>query len=185
MARAWCRLVVSLGFVLAFAVGSGRAVAQGGDPDDDSAMGPDRRGLDDARRAALKSHLPQPPEWRRPSPPDGPDQDPDGGRGSAQCESSIAIDPNDEQHVVGVAIDLNSGSPVTRWYTTFDGGGTWTTGSIATEPGFGYNGDCVVVVTPNGIPVIATLQYAGPGGNGVYAYRSLDGGLTWSAGIPV
>ncbi len=133
----------------------------------------------------LRQHVKRTPQQRPPSPPDGTDQQPDAGRGGAQCECSIAIDPNDEQHVVGTAIDFASGSALTTWYTSFDGGQNWTSGVFPNESGYALNGDSTVVITPTGIPVITLLQYFGAGGSAVYSYRSLDGGLTWQAPLMV
>lgn len=159
--------------------------AQGQADGSDEPLGPaiGFRDLDYQQR--LREHIRLAPELRRPSPPDGPDQTPDAGRGGAQCESFIAVDPNDELHAVGVAIDFATGSALTTWYTTFDGGASWTGGIFPNEPGYGFNGDATVVITTRGVPVITLLQYWGAGGNAVYSYNSPDGGVTWKKGVLV
>ncbi|MBL8843715.1 MAG: exo-alpha-sialidase [Planctomycetes bacterium] len=159
--------------------------AQGGGKPEGEPLGPTIGPRDATYLQRLRQHVAQKPQPAPPSPPAGPDQQPDAGRGGAQCECSIAIDPNDELHVVGAAIDFASGSALTTWYTSFDGGQSWTSGVFPNVSGFALNGDCTVVITPNGIPVITLLQYFGPGGSGVYSYRSLDGGLTWQAPLLV
>jgi hypothetical protein len=119
------------------------------------------------------------------SPPDGPDLPIEPGRKHAQVECSIAIDPNDEQHLVGVSIDLSSGISRCRWCTSFDGGATFTTGEFQVIAGYFYSGDPTVVITPTGVAVVHLLQYLGPGGEAIYSYRSLDGGLAWEAPVRV
>ncbi len=148
-------------------------------------LGPVAGDRDAALRARMRAHLNRTEQVRAPAPPDGPDVPLVDGRDSLQCESSIAIDPNDEQHVVGVAIDFGAGFAQTVWYTTFDGGATWSSGIFLNEPGFSFNGDPTVVITPTGVPVISILQYWGAGGSGVYSYGSPDGGLTWQAPVLV
>lgn len=123
--------------------------------------------------------------WRLPSPPDGQDENASKGRNNAQNETAIAIDPLDENHAVAVSNDYHSGNVLTGFYTTFDRGQTWTNGDLPLEPGFSFSGDPSVVFTPAGIPVIVCLQYFGPGGSGIYAYHSLDGGLNWQPGVRV
>ncbi len=179
--------VASASFVLLLAstIAASRAGAQSGPAPRRSELGPDLSAPDASREKERQSHVPTKAPPRRPSPPDGPDEDPDAGRSYAQCETAIAADPADENHIVGVAVDLEAGYAVTRWYTSFDGGATWSTGAIADEPGYLFNGDPAVVITPDGVPVIALLQYWGAGGSAVYSYRSLDGGLTWQPGVRV
>ena len=161
------------------------AAAQGDPPIGEEPIGPTIGARDATYLQRLKSHVKQESQSRRPSPPDGPDQTPDAGRGGAQCECAIAIDPSDELHVVGTSIDFATGSALTTWYTSFDGGRTWTSGVFLNEPGYSFNGDCTVVITPDGTPVIVTMQYWGAAGTGVYAYRSQDGGLTWLSPVLV
>jgi hypothetical protein len=177
-----------LALLVAFAAASvlaNDASAQSGPGARRTETGPEIGAPDEALRRSRQSQRPRKMPPRNPSPPDGPDEDPDGGRSSAQCETAVAIDPNDEKHAVAVAVDLEAGWAVTRWYTTFDGGATWTTGAFKNEPGYILNGDCAVVITPGGVPVIAAMHYYGAGGNAVYSYRSLDGGLSWQSGVLV
>ncbi len=171
-------LFVALAAPPCFAQGTGGQQA-------DEPIGPTIGHRDATYLQRLRQHVRQSPQRTPPSPPDGADQLPDAGRGGAQCECSIAVDPNDELHVVGAAIDFATGSALTTWYTSFDGGQSWTSGIFQNVSGFALNGDCTVVITPGGVPVITLLQYWGPGGSGVYSYRSLDGGLTWQAPVLV
>jgi len=126
-----------------------------------------------------------PPKWTPPAPPDGNDQDATGGLSGLQAETSVAVNPLDALNVVGVSNDLSTGSTRVAFYSTQDGGQTWTSGNVPLEPGFSFTGDPEVVFCTDGTPVILCLQYVGAGGNGVYAYRSLDHGVTWQGGVLV
>src|SRR4030095_1193070 len=81
------------------------------------------------------------------------------------------------------ANDYSSGNVLTGFFATQDGGPTWTHGDLPRAPSFSFSGDPSVVFTASGIPVIICLQYAGTGGSGIWAYRSLDGGVTWQPGV--
>ncbi|MEQ1891506.1 MAG: sialidase family protein [Planctomycetota bacterium] len=117
--------------------------------------------------------------------PDGLDIRANQVTSSAQNETSLAVNPFDRQNWVGVANDYSPGTVTTGWYTTLDGGATWTTGAFPFDPGFSFCGDPAVCFDVNGNPVILCMMYAGPGGSRVTAFRSTDKGLTWSASIPV
>jgi hypothetical protein len=123
------------------------------------------------------------PKFTPPSPPDGSDQNATGGLGGEQAETAVAVNPLDSDNVVGVANDWSTGNVLTAFFTTQDGGQTWTSGDLPLEPGFSFSGDPEVVFCPDGTPVIICLQYYGAGGSGIYAYRSLDHGLTWQSGV--
>lgn len=124
-----------------------------------------------------------PPKRTPPAPPDGNDQDATGGLLGQQNETAVAVNPLDPRNVVGVSNDYSSGNVHTGFYTTLDGGQSWSSGDIPLEPGFSFSGDPEVVFCPDGTPVIICLQYFGAGGSGIYAYRSLDQGITWQAGV--
>lgn len=96
-----------------------------------------------------------------------------------QNETGIAINPLDPNNWVGVANDKSTGTFETGWYTTKDGGETWTTGTFGLPPGFLFSGDPVVAFTPNGDVHVITMMYDGPGGRQVTSISSRDGGLTW------
>src|SRR5262249_35410003 len=130
-----------------------RAPAQAAPP---KSRGGARAGSGDSAaqlREALEAHRAHEGSRANPSPPSGTDEalDP---RPDAQCETYLAIDPNDEQHVVGVAIDFSPGYRIIRWYTSFDGGASWATDTIPLESDFAWEADPTVVITPSGIPVM-------------------------------
>ena len=100
---------------------------------------------------------------------------------SAQNETSFAVNPLNRDNWVGVANDYRTGSVEIGYYSTLDGGQTWTTGTFGVDPGFSFSGDPCVTFTGTGTVVIVGMQYSGPGGSRVTAYRSTDGGLTFSS----
>ena len=124
-----------------------------------------------------------PPKRTPPAPPDGNDQNATEGLPGQQNETSVAVNPLDPLNIVGVSNDYSSGNVLTGFYTTLDGGQTWSSGDLPLEPGFSFSGDPEVVFCVDGTPVIICLQYYGAGGSGIYAYRSLDQGITWQAGV--
>jgi len=124
-----------------------------------------------------------PPKRTPPAPPDGNDQNATGGLPGQQNETSVAVNPLDPLNIVGVSNDYSSGNVLTGFYTTLDGGQTWSSGDLPLEPGFSFSGDPSVVFCVDGTPVIICLQYYGAGGSGIYAYRSLDQGITWQSGV--
>jgi hypothetical protein len=117
--------------------------------------------------------------------PDGADMRVNVLTSSAQNETSFAVNPNDPLNWVGVANDYLRGTVETGWYSTLDGGQTWTTGSFGVDAGFSFSGDPSVCFTPAGDPVVICMMYAGPGGSKVTAFRSTDGGKTWNGGVQI
>lgn len=101
---------------------------------------------------------------------------------NAQNETSVAVNPLDPLNIICVSNDYSTGNVSTGYFTTFNGGVSWTGGVISTESGFSFNGDPCVTFRPDGSAVIACMQYYGPGGNAVYSYRSDDGGRTFGTG---
>jgi len=124
-----------------------------------------------------------PAKFTPPSPPDGSDQNATGGLAGEQAETAVAVNPLDPDNIVGVANDWSTGNVLTGFFTTLDGGQTWSAGDLPLEPGFSFSGDPEVVFCVDGTPVIICLQYYGAGGSGIYAYRSLDHGITWQTGV--
>lgn len=98
---------------------------------------------------------------------------------SAQNETAFAINPLDRDNWVGVANDYRNGSVEIGWYTTLDGGQTWTTNTFGVDPGFSFSGDPCVAFLPSGTVVVVGMQYFGAGGSRVTSYASTDGGLNW------
>ncbi|MEQ8767857.1 MAG: sialidase family protein [Planctomycetota bacterium] len=102
-----------------------------------------------------------------------------------QNETSFAVNPNDDDNWVGVANDYRSGNVETGWYSTLDGGQTWTTGTFGIDAGFSFSGDPCVTFDVNGDVHIVCMMYFGPGGSKVTHFRSSNGGLTWSSGTNI
>lgn len=136
--------------------------------------------LDDGH--ALDADDPWRPEFLL---PDGLDIRANQVTSAAQNETSMAVNPFDSKNWVGVANDYSSGTVQTGWYTTLDGGATWTTGVFPLHAGFSFSGDPAVCFDTNGNPVILCMMYFGPGGSKVTAFRSTNKGLTWNAGVNV
>ena len=104
----------------------------------------------------------------------------------AQNETSFAVSPTDPLNWVGVANDYRTGTVETGWYSTQDGGQTWSSGTFGVLPGFSFSGDPCVTADQDGNFVIAGMMYLGAGGGGsVLAWRSTDKGQTWSAPIEI
>ncbi|MEM7310003.1 MAG: sialidase family protein [Planctomycetota bacterium] len=121
-----------------------------------------------------------------PSPADGDDIRANTATTSAQNETSLAVNPLDPLNWVGVANDYRFGGVETGWYTTTNGGQTWTSGTFGVDPGFSFSGDPCVAFDNNGDAHIACMMYDGPGGNDkVMSFNSTNGGLTWGAGVPI
>jgi hypothetical protein len=118
-----------------------------------------------------------------PSPPGGSDIRVNQVTTSAQNETSLAVNPIDPLNWVGVANDYRFGGVETGWYTTLDGGKTWTTSTFGVESGYSFSGDPCVAFDSQGIVNVVCMMYDGPGGvDRVKSFRSIDGGLTWSGG---
>jgi hypothetical protein len=98
-----------------------------------------------------------------------------------QAESMIAVDPNDPQHLVGVAIDWRRTNG--RWgigsYASFDGGISWQQGMLD-EPTYAVQADPSLAICPDGSVVVNLISYQ-PSipGMGLYFFRSIDGGRTF------
>jgi hypothetical protein len=103
-----------------------------------------------------------------------------------QNETSLAVNPTNARNRVGTANDYSSGGVQTGWYTTLDGGQTWTTGSFGVDSGYSFSGDPAVTFDSQGVVTVVCMMYGGPGGVGrVKTTRSLDGGITWQPGVNV
>ena len=117
--------------------------------------------------------------------PDGSDIRVNQRTSSAQNETSIAVNPNDPDNWVGVANDYINGSVETGWYSTFDSGQTWTTGTFGIDASFSFSGDPSVCFDTNGKVHVICVMYWGAGGSKVTHFRSADGGRTWSSGTNI
>lgn len=108
----------------------------------------------------------------------------------AQNETSIAIDPNNPQHIVTGYNDYRRGWPIGGGFSTsFDGGKTWHDGLITfpaltsvegiVEPPVG-TGDPAVVIDNRGNAYHSSLGFSATWcENGLFVYASSDGGVSW------
>jgi len=110
-----------------------------------------------------------------------------------QNETSIAIDPHNDKHIVTGYNDYRLGWPIGGGFsTTFDGGKTWHDGTItfpsliapADFPGFAEppagTGDPAVVIDNSGRAWHSTLGFSASFcENGLFAHYSPDGGKRW------
>jgi hypothetical protein len=108
----------------------------------------------------------------------------------AQNETSIAIDPNDPQHIVTGYNDYRVGWPIGGGFSTsFDGGKTWHDGMVPApgfitvegivEPPVG-TGDPAVVIDNEGNAFHTSIGFSASWcENGVFSYASYDGGVSW------
>ena len=108
-----------------------------------------------------------------------------------QNETSIAINPTDLDNIVAGANDYRIGSPRSGFYSSADGGSTWTDGLLPNYPaGVHSSGDPAVAFDASGNAYYASLGFPDSGEEcqstgGVYVSRSSDGGLSWAAPLQV
>jgi hypothetical protein len=116
-------------------------------------------------------------------------------------EVAVAVDPSDPDHIVAGSNDYfyrfnnASGSRQaivpTGFFTSFDGGATWTDGQIPMRSGNGAGDPAPAFDDANGVVLMAQLENtAGLGGffvaqGDVSVSRSEDGGITWSEPVTV
>jgi len=104
-------------------------------------------------------------------------------------EPNIVVDPNDPLHMIASSNDYDSCCD--GFYTTFDGGQTWTSGNMAKEGANRTGSDPVTVIDPkSGNAIHSSLNYrftpSGEATDGdVVVSISKDGGLTWGKTIVV
>lgn len=102
-------------------------------------------------------------------------------------EPDIEVDPADPDHMIASSNDY--GSCCDEFYTSFDGGETWTTGNMSNQGPGNIGSDPVTVFdTANGTAIHSSLNFRIAGNSGactgdVVVSISDDGGLTW--GDPV
>ena len=99
-------------------------------------------------------------------------------------EPDIVVDPSDPQHMIASSNDY--GSCCDQYYTTFDGGSTWSTGNMSTETTRSRTGSDPVTAfdVKHGVAMHSSLNYSfnddGEACDGdVVVSVSTDGGLTW------
>jgi hypothetical protein len=100
-----------------------------------------------------------------------------------QNETTIAINPLDEDNLVGGANDYRLGDAQLGFYASADGGETWTDGLVPGPSGanLAAAGDPVVVFDRGGTAYHLGIRFNRDNGSGgVFVARSDNGGQTWS-----
>jgi hypothetical protein len=98
-------------------------------------------------------------------------------------EPNLVVDPTNPLHLIGSSNDY--GSCCDQWYTTFNGGATWSTGNMSIEDPQRTGSDPVTSFDrKHGVALHASLNYRfKPDGEAcdgdVVVSPSSDGGLTW------
>jgi hypothetical protein len=100
-------------------------------------------------------------------------------------EPDIEVDPANPLHMVASSNDY--GSCCDQYYTTFDGGQTWSTGNMSIEKPLKIGSDPVTVFDRrHGTTIHSSLSYSGQHAAGaetcdgdLLVSPSTDGGLTW------
>ncbi|HUS14694.1 MAG TPA: S-layer homology domain-containing protein [Chloroflexia bacterium] len=114
----------------------------------------------------------------------GPNVDASLGNPSAQNETTIAINPEDNQRVIASANDYRCGlCPYV--YLSTNGGTNWTNYAVPGTGGLSY-GDPAMAFGRGGAAYFSFLGYTGSvcsGGGGMFTARSTDAGLTFSAPV--
>lgn len=96
-----------------------------------------------------------------------------------QAETAIRVDPLDPSHLVAAAIDWSGAKQSIAWYTSFDGGATWSCGVMLPHAGYAASADPVVVFDAAGGAHLIVLNAFGPGSNLIEMHHSPDGGITF------
>jgi hypothetical protein len=98
-----------------------------------------------------------------------------------QNEEQVAINPLDPDNLVAVWRDFRLGHRRVGVGYTFDGGVTWHD-TLLEEPSYPRHSDPGVTVDAEGNFYAVILSYTGSTSepNGLYVFRSEDGGVTWS-----
>lgn len=176
-------------------VGATAAARDPGDPLLEPEPSPaELRRLALARRGLPEDHkgeIPPSGRWvgRRHEPPSRPDpsrstvnirvnQD---TSGQDQNETVLRVNPTDPSNLVGGANDYREGPVRCGFYASLDGGRSWTDGTLV-ETTYPFQGDPAVAFCGDGTAIYVCLSFTGvfqP--HGLFAFRSTDGGRTWSA----
>jgi hypothetical protein len=99
--------------------------------------------------------------------------------GRDQNETVITVSPTNPLNLVGGANDYRSGDVQCGWYSSRDGGLTWTDGVFGGTP-YPRQGDPTVAFCADGSVVYVCLSFTGSfQAHGLYSFRSEDGGLLW------
>ncbi len=103
-----------------------------------------------------------------------------------QNEEQIVINPKDSTNLVAVWRDFRLGYRQVGYGCSFDGGLTWSQG-LFVDPYYAYDSDPGVTVDTAGNFYAHVLGYTGSvtNPNGLFCYKSTDGGLTWGPAVIV
>jgi hypothetical protein len=114
-----------------------------------------------------------------------------GSEPDTQAEPYIAMDPNDDQHIVAVMQQgrfPDGGSVGPGYATSLDGGRTWVTdqlNGVTTENGGPWDraSDPWVAFGPGGMVYVVLLVFDNTCPSGLDVIRSDDGGTTWNTPV--
>lgn len=106
-----------------------------------------------------------------------------------QNEFSIAANPLNPDNLVAGANDYgNTGDAWCRFFTSFDGGKTWTHGYLPMPANLPVSGDPAITFDKFGnvyyIGIAFNRGNNNGGANGISVSKSTDGGLTWTTTVP-
>lgn len=133
-----------------------------------------------APRTTSGSHRAPPP-----GPADGDDVQVNTFSTADQDETPIRVDPSNRLHLIGGANDDRQGPYECAFYSSADGGLTWSE-LLFPDPGhFGASGDPAVAIGPNGETYYCALAFGS--NSSIYVGQSPDGGITvpnWVQAVP-
>lgn len=103
-----------------------------------------------------------------------------------QNEEQIVMNPNDTTNLVAVWRDFRVGYRQVAYAYSFDGGLTWGQ-DLFVEPQYIWDSDPGITVDTAGNFYAVILSYTGSTSepNGLFVYKSTDGGVTWSDPVTV
>jgi len=103
-----------------------------------------------------------------------------------QNEEQIVMNPNDTTNLVAVWRDFRVGYRQVAYAYSFDGGLTWGQ-DLFVEPQYIWDSDPGITVDAAGNFYAVILSYTGSTSdpNGLFVYKSTDGGVTWSDPVTV
>jgi hypothetical protein len=103
-----------------------------------------------------------------------------------QNEEQIVMNPKDSTNLVAVWRDFRLGYRQVGYGYSFDGGLTWNQ-SLFVNPCYPYDSDPGITVDTAGYFYAQILGYTGSidDPNGLFVYKSTDGGMTWGGAVIV
>jgi len=108
--------------------------------------------------------------------------------GLPQNETWMTVNPLDINNIVGGANDYRNGDATAGWYTSFDGGLTWTDGVFPLPGNYDASGDPAVEFGLNERVYFAQLIFQRDGElppSGIYVSTSTDGGVSYSTPLEI